>query len=44
MKEFVLGNRIITIHEVVNLLGILFGSVQRENNLRSGIWGSISPS
>jgi hypothetical protein len=34
-----LGNGIITIHEVANMLGISFGSVLRENNLRSGIWG-----
>jgi len=44
VKELVLGNRIITIREVANRLGISFGSVQRENNLKSGIWGSISPS
>jgi hypothetical protein len=44
VKELVLGNRIITIREVANMLGISFGSVQTENNLRSGILGPISPS
>jgi hypothetical protein len=44
VKELVLGNRIITICEAANMLGISFRSVQRENNLRNGISGLVSPS
>jgi hypothetical protein len=37
VRELVLENRRITIHEVASMLGISFGSVQSKNNQKSGM-------
>jgi hypothetical protein len=39
VRELALANRRITILEVADVLGISFGSVQRKNKLKSGMWG-----
>jgi hypothetical protein len=44
VKELVLKHRRITICEVVNILGIPFWDSSEGNDLKSGLWGSVSPS
>lgn len=39
MKEVVLRNRYITVCVAASILRILFGSVENENDLKSGIQG-----
>jgi hypothetical protein len=43
MRELALVYRRITSLEFANKLEISFGSVQRKNKLKSGMWGLVSP-
>jgi hypothetical protein len=43
VRELALANSIITVLEVANMLGISFGSVQKKNKPKCGMWGLVSP-
>jgi hypothetical protein len=42
LRELALANTIITVLEVANMLEISFGSVQRKNKPKCGMWGLVS--